>query len=114
MSVGNINSYGDKKNNFNFQYKVLQGITSLLNLFTGTSTGAARTTTIIRPAAAGTIPDGAFSVSIANVGSGNGTVKATTLKPGEVINLDAGAINNTLDTIDYDATGTEFLIAYVS
>lgn len=114
MSVGNINSYGDKKNNFNFQYKVLQGIASLISTFTGGSTGAARTTTIIRPSAASTIPAGVFSVSIANVGAGNGTVKATTLKPGEVINLDAGAINNTLDSIDYDATGTEFLIAYVS
>jgi hypothetical protein len=114
MSVGNINSYGDKKNNFNFQYKVLQGIASLASFFNGSTNGAARTTQIIRPSTSGSIPAGIYSVSIANVGSGNGTVKGTILKQGEVINLDAGAINNTLDTIDYDATGTEFLIAYVS
>lgn len=113
MSVGNINSYGDKKNNFNFQYKVLQGITSLLNVFSGSTIGASKTTTVIRPTTAGTVAAGANSVSIANVGTGNGTVKATTLKPGETISFDAGAVNNTLDAIDYVATGTEFLIITV-
>lgn len=113
MSVGNINSYGDKKNNFNFQYKVLQGITSLLSVFSGSTAGASKTTTVTRPTAAGTVAAGANSVSIANVGTGNGTVKATTLKPGETVSFDAGAVNNTLDAIDYVATGTEFLIITV-
>jgi hypothetical protein len=113
MSIGNLKDYGNKGNNFPFQLRVLQGITALLNTFNGASNGAAKVTDIIRPSGSGSIPAGANSVSIANVGSANGTVKATTLKQGEVINLDAGAINNTLDDIDYDATGTEFLIAIV-
>jgi hypothetical protein len=114
MSVGNINSYGDKKNNFPFQFKVLKGITDLINSLTGVTTGASRVTNIERPVDAGTIPAGTYSVSISNVGTANGNVKATTLKPGETVNFDAGAINNTLDAIDYDAIGTEFLIIFIS
>jgi hypothetical protein len=114
MSVGNINSYGDKKNNFPFQFKVLKGITDLINSLTGVTTGASRITNISRPTTAGSIAAGTYSASISNVGTANGTVKATTLKPGETVNFDAGAINNTLDAIDYDATGTEFLIIFIS
>lgn len=114
MSIGNLKTYGNKGNNFPFQLKVLQGITDLINSLTGVTTGASRATHIERPTADGSIAAGTYSVSISNVGSGNGLVKATTLKPGEVVNFDAGAINNTLDAIDYDATGTEFLIVYIS
>ena len=53
------------------------------------------------------------SISIANVGTANGTVKGVTLKPGETVSFDAGTLNNTLDVIDYVATGTEFLIIVV-
>jgi hypothetical protein len=114
MSVGNINSYGDKKNNFPFQFKVLKGITDLINSLTGVTTGASRVTNILRPTSTGTIAAGTYSASISNVGTANGNVKATTLKPGETVNFDAGAINNTLDAIDYDAIGTEFLIIFIS
>jgi hypothetical protein len=114
MSVGNINSYGDKKNNFPFQLKVLQGITSVINALTGVTIGASRVTNIDRPTSTGTIAAGTYSASISNVGNANGDVKGTTLKPGETVNFDAGAINNTLDAIDYNATGTEFLIVYIS
>jgi hypothetical protein len=114
MSIGNLKTYGNKGNNFPFQLKVLQGITALINSFTGVTNGASRATYIERPTADGSIAAGAYSVSISNVGSANGLVKAVVLKPGEVINFDAGAINNTLDAIDYDAAGTEFLIVYIS
>ena len=117
MSVGNINSYGDKKNNFTFQYKVLKGITDLLTAITGITVSIgpeSRVTNIIRTTSTGNISAGKFSVSIANVGSADGTVKGVTLKPNETINFDAGALNNTLDAIDYIATGTEFLIIYIS
>ena len=107
MSIGNLKTYGNKGNNFPFQLKVLQGITDLINSLTGVTTGASRVTNISRPTAA-------YSASISNVGTADGTVKATTLKPGETVNFDAGAINNTLDAIDYDATGTEFLIIFIS
>jgi hypothetical protein len=113
MSVGNLKTYGNKGNNFPFQLNVLQGLSSVVNALTGATSGDAKTTTIARPAAAGTVAAGANSVSIANVGAANGTVKGVTLKPGETITFDAGAINNTLDAIDYIATGTEFLIITV-
>ena len=117
MSVGNINSYGDKKNNFPFQYKVLKGIAdTVATLIAGITVSIdpkPKVTTVSRPTVAGTVAAGANSVSIANVGTGNGTVKGVTLKPGETISFDAGAVNNTLDAIDYVATGTEFLIITV-
>ena len=116
MSVGNINSYGDKKNNFPFQYKVLKGITDLLTAITGISISInpqVRTTNVIRTTAVGSIPAGKFSVSFGNVGAADGTVKGVILKPFETINFDAGTLNNTLDAINYDATGTDFLIIYL-
>ena len=117
MSVGNINSYGDKKNNFSFQYKVLKGIADVIAAITGVSINInpeAKTTNIVRTSASGTVSAGNFSASFANVGAANGTVKGVTIKPGETINFDAGALNNTLDAIAYDGTGTELLIIYIS
>lgn len=117
MSVGNINSYGDKKNNFSFQYKVLKGIADVIAAITGVTINInpeAKVTNIVRATGAGTVSAGKFSASFANVGAANATVKATTIKPGETINFDAGALNNTLDAIDYDGTGTELLIIYIS
>lgn len=114
MSVGNLKTYGNKGNNFPFQLKVLQGITSVINSLTGVTTGASRVTNILRPTSTGTIAAGTYSVSISNVGNANGTVKTITLKPGETVNFDAGALNNILDAVAYNATGTEFLIVYIS
>ena len=117
MSVGNINSYGDKKNNFSFQYRVLKGITDLITAITGVAINInpqVRQTSVIRTSAAGSVSACKYSVSFGNVGPANGTVKGTTLKPFETINFDAGTLNNTLDAIDYDATGTDFLIIYLS
>jgi hypothetical protein len=118
MSVGNINSYGDKKNNFSWQYKMLLGLDSILSALSGGGSFLApqtRTTNILRSSSAGSITAGKYSVSFANMSTTvDATVKATTLKPGEVVNFDAGALNNTLDTIDYDGTGSDLLIIYIS
>ncbi len=73
-----------------------------------------KTTNIQRPTSTGTVASGAFSVSIANVGAAAGTVKTVALNAGETINFDAGATNNTLDAIAFDATGTEFLIISIT
>jgi len=68
--------------------------------------GVQRTPTFLRPAGlSGTIPAGRYSVSFANVGTINATVGGVTLKPGETMNFDAGAINNTLGSVAYNATG---------
>jgi hypothetical protein len=73
-----------------------------------------RTSTMFRTTSAlPAITAGKNSVSISNVGSANGTVLGTVLKAGETVNFDAGAINNILGAIAYDATGTEFLIIHL-
>lgn len=113
MSVGNLKDEGNKGNNFPFQLNVLKGLQAVANVITGTSSGTARVTSILRPTTSGTIAAGANSVSIANVGAANGTVKTINIKPGETVNFNAGAINNVLDAIAYNATGTEFLIITV-
>ena len=82
-------------------------------------TGLLRTTGMIRPTGSGNVSSAAatfFSVSVANVGAANGTVLAslTTIKPGEVLNFSADAINNYFTSFAYDATGTEFIIIYVA
>ena len=54
-------------------------------------------------------------MSFANVGTINATVGGITLKPGETISFDAGAINNTLGSVSYNATGAggELLITSI-
>lgn len=117
MSVGNLKDYGNKGNNFPFQLKVLQGITSVLTAITGITINVdpeAKVTNVLRSSTTGTIAAGAFSASFGNVGAANATVKGVTIKPGETINFDAGAMNNTLDAIAYNGTGTELLIIWIS
>jgi len=82
-------------------------------------TGAARTAGILRPTAAGNVNSVAatfYSVSVANVGSADGSVLgvASNIKPGEVLNFSADAVNNYFTSFAYDATGTEFIIIYVA
>jgi hypothetical protein len=72
------------------------------------------TPTMLRTSASATIAAGRYSISIANVGSATGTVLGANLMAGEVISIDAGAVNNTLSAITYNATGTEFLIVYTA
>jgi hypothetical protein len=114
MSIGNLKTDGNKGNNFPYQLKVLKGISEIIGILIGTSTGSTKTTNILRSSTTGTISTGKFSASFGNVGTANATVKGVTIKPGETINFDAGAINNTLDDILYDGTGTELLIIYIS
>jgi hypothetical protein len=54
-----------------------------------------------------------FSFSVANVGAATGTLMTVNLLPNEIVNFDAGALNNEFQVIPFDATGTEFLITWV-
>jgi hypothetical protein len=78
------------------------------------TTSVARTPNFLRPSGVlGTIVAGTFSMSFASVGTGNATVGGMTLKPGETINFDAGALNNTLGAVAYDTltnVGAELII----
>jgi hypothetical protein len=55
-----------------------------------------------------------YSVSVANVGSADGTVLGGILKPGEIVNFSADALNNFFSSFAVDATGTEFIITYIN
>ena len=80
-------------------------------------TAAIRIPNFLRPTGVnGTIAAGTFSMSFASVGTADATVGGMILKPGETINFDAGALNNTLGAVAYSTTtaGAELIITYLS
>jgi len=89
-----------------------------LQVVEANTTGVARTPGIIRPTnASGDVNTAAatfYSVSVANVGLADGTVLGVQIKPGEILNFSADALNNFFTSFAYDATGTEFIIIYVA
>jgi hypothetical protein len=91
--------------------------TFLAQIVTNT-TGAARTPNIIRTSASGNVNTVAatfYSVSVANIGTADGTILGgTVLKSGEILSFDSGSLNNTFNSFAYDATGTEFIITFIS
>lgn len=94
-------------------YSVIEDAVSDISIWlTGSGTAANRKGTFERPTADGEIND-CYSFSIANVGSADGLVGGVTLKAGETISFDAGAVGNKIGKISYDATGTEFIIITV-
>jgi hypothetical protein len=141
MSIGNLKDTGNQGNNFPWQWKMLQGLQAIADAVSGGSNvtivnplgqdtmanslavvlasdqeGVERTPTFLRPSSAspgsGIIAAGAYSVSFASVGTADATVGGITLKPGETLNFDAGAINNTLSAITYTTStaGAELII----
>lgn len=88
-----------------------------LQVVEANTTGVARTPGIIRPNnTSGDVNTAAatfYSVSVANVGLADGTVLGATIKPGEILNFSADALNNFFTSFAYDATGTEFIITYI-
>jgi hypothetical protein len=75
--------------------------------------GVSRTPTFLRPTGtSGTVAAGTYSMSFASVGTADATVGSITLKPGETLNFDAGAINNTLGAVTYSTltAGSELII----
>ncbi len=89
--------------------------TYLATLVTNTNSST-RTPNFIRVTSSGTISPLVYDFSVANVGTADGTILGSTIKPGETINFSAGALNNTYaaGTISYDGTGTELIIIYNS
>lgn len=76
-------------------------------------TSVARIPNFLRPTGVnGTIAAGTFSMSFASVGTADATVGGMILKPGETINFDAGALNNTLGAVAYSTltAGAELII----
>ena len=76
-------------------------------------TAAIRIPNFLRPTGVnGTIAAGTFSMSFASVGTADATVGGMILKPGETVNFDAGALNNTLGAVAYSTltAGAELII----
>lgn len=126
MSIGNLKDEGNKGSNFPFQLKVLQGlqavvdgnccreIVDLLTLIELNLRPTERRPGVISTSTTGSTVAGWYSFSIANVGSAAGTVGGASIPAGTTLNFDAGVLNNTLATLAYDATGTTFIITYIS
>ena len=76
----------------------------------------ARTPNFIRTTSTGNITINTYDVSVANVGSTDGVVLGTVIRTGEILNFNAGSLNNfyPANSFPYDATGTEFMIIYNS
>jgi hypothetical protein len=111
-SIGDLKNSGLQGNNWPWQYKMLAGLQAIVNAFTGVTPGAVRTPNILTEVGPGNTPTGAYSFSIANVGSATGNVNGQPLPAGSTINYNA-ELNNTLTGLSYDATGTIFLITWI-
>ena len=102
-------------------YETNTGIGSLASSGTALSNlnPQLKTPNIIRTSASGNVNTVAatfYSVSVANVGSADGSILGgvNNLKSGEILNFDSGSLNNTFNSFAYDATGTEFIITFIS
>ena len=116
MSIGNLKDYGNKGNNFPWQLKMLQGLQQLINASSGVTPGQARKPNSKRITGPWTTATVVYSFSVANVGTGDGIAMGETIKPGEVVNFDAGGMNNffPIGIPDADGSGTELLITWIS
>jgi hypothetical protein len=95
----------------------LQNVDTNIANILGNTDGVLRTAHMLRTTTSGNLSSVAseiYSVSVANVGSADGTVLGATLKAGEIVNFDASSLNHYFNSFAYNATGTEFIIIYVS
>lgn len=93
----------------------LDASTSIAAWYSLYQNGVTRNPELLRVTTNGSTPAGVYSVSFANVGTTNATVKSQTLKPGETVGFTGGGMNNKLGAISYTASATaELLIAYVN
>jgi hypothetical protein len=116
MSIGNLKDTGNQGNNLPYQWKVLQGLQTVIDNLSGSTPGQARVPHIVRVTNSWSNPTAIFSFSIGNVGASNGTVLGQTIKPGEVVNYDASGENNFFASgiVTVNGSGTELLITYIS
>jgi len=114
MSVGNLKTDGQKGNNFPWQLKMLKGLQGIINSFATITPPSpqARTPHIYTNVSSGMVPGNNYGISIANVGAANGYVEGVVLKPGYTVSFSPTSVDY-LGNINYDATGTEFLITYI-
>jgi len=114
MSVGNLKTDGQKGNNFPWQLQMLKGLQGIIDTLNHgvCCPPQLRRAVVAYDTLPGSVPDGTYGFSIANVGTAAGTVDGLPLAAGVTINFDPG-VNNTIIGLSYDATGTTFLITYI-
>ena len=90
-------------------------IKSIFNL-----NGLVKTPIMMRVSGVGVINDNVNSISVANVGTVDGTFMGVVIKPNEVVNFNAGGLNNyfaggtlVYEAIDGGGKPTELLITYI-
>lgn len=125
MSIGNLKDSGNQGNNFPWQLKMLQGLQALvdanccddiagyLDQILEKLQSAERTPGILSTTSAGITPIGAYSLSIANIGSADGVINGQTIPAGVTINFDGGPLNNTVGPLVYNPNGSIFLITWL-
>ena len=111
MSIGNLKDYGNKGNNFPWQLKVLEGLQKIYDFLVGSSVIKTRIPIIVSDTGVGAINVN-YGFSIANVGGAAGLVDGVSIPAGATVNF-APDNNNNLNGINYDATGTTFLITFI-
>jgi len=111
MSIGNLKDYGNKGNNFPWQLKVLEGLQKIYDFLVGSSLVTTRTPVIVSDTGTGGISV-TYGFSIANVGSAAGLVNGVSIPAGATVKFTPDS-NNFLSGVNYDATGTTFLITWI-
>ena len=112
-SIGDLKNSGLQGNNWPWQFRVLKGLD---NIYTGIAQyfgPQTRSANILSTTGSGTIPP-SYGFSIANVGSAPGIMDGQPIPAGTTVNFDPGTLNNTINGVNYDATGTTFLITWLS
>lgn len=110
--LGNYKNDGLKGNNYDWQYNVLLLLTNIsTNTGGGVGPGLLRTPEYDRVSAPGSLT-GKRSISIYNSGTVNGVVLGKPILPGEQFTWSADG-SNILNTLTYDATGTELVIVTI-
>jgi len=118
MSIGNKKTQGGKGTNYPWQQMVINAINALFGNgeeIKKILAGKSKTPNMLRTTSSGTVPGETYSVSVANVGAADGIFLGATIKAGEILDFNSGALNNSFaaGSFVYDATGTEFLIIYI-
>ena len=108
IKMGTVDNQPGWTNDEPGAYKAVQAISIWMN--PSSVIGNLRTANIYNASVSGATNAKCYSVSIANVGTANGTVNGAILTPGTTINFDGGAMNNQIDVISFDSNLTTFLI----
>ena len=124
-SIGDLRNSGLQDNNFPWQLRMLRGLQCICD-----NTSDLRYLQLLQPEQrraaiirsvndTGTNGAPVFSISFASVGTAVAIVNGASLNPGEVINLDAGVLNNFFPAnfFSWDTTvnpGAELLITFIT